>query len=187
MEARQVYVFLMRRAQDGQAWPAVYETRELAEKALGRTTAIAELCFDEDGNVLDLLLDAARQAAARAEGERDQAYSQVAKLQEQLGAQMGHEQNISAKWQRLIEDVNQELRLRTKAKVSSACSCPIGTCLEWGGTKQEGACWFQWAEGHILKRAGELRVDFLRQMANHPARIAAIASGDGDKPLNPGG
>jgi len=185
MEAKQVYVFLMRRAHDGQAWPVVYEAREAAEKALGRTTAIADLCFDEDGNVVNLELYAARQAMARAQGERDQANAQIAKLQEQLGAQMAHEQVISQKWQHMIQDVNQELRLRAKAKLSSACSCPIGTCLEWGGTKQEGACWFQWAEGHILKRAGELRIDFLRQMANHPARVAAVADGRGDEPLNP--
>ena len=140
MEPKQVYVFLVKRDQDREAWPAVYTNRELAEGALGRVTAIAEVRFDGTGSVTHFELDNARQDKARAEGERDQAYSQVAKLQEQLGAQMGHEQLISQKWQR---KVNQELRLRTKAKVSSACSCPSGVCLEWGGTKQAGACWFQ--------------------------------------------
>ena len=77
------------RAQDGQAWPAVYENRELAEKALGRTTAIAPLCFDEDGNVLDLLLDAARRATAHAEGERDEARAELAILRQLMLHQPG--------------------------------------------------------------------------------------------------
>ena len=43
MEPKQVYVFLIKRDQDREAWPAVYTNRELAEGALGRVTAIAEV------------------------------------------------------------------------------------------------------------------------------------------------
>jgi len=50
MEPKQVYVFLVKRDQDREAWPAVYTNRELAESALGRVTAVAEVFFDENGN-----------------------------------------------------------------------------------------------------------------------------------------
>lgn len=50
MEPKQVYVFLVKRDQDREAWPAVYTNRELAEGALGRVTAIAEVSFDRNGN-----------------------------------------------------------------------------------------------------------------------------------------
>ena len=38
-----VYVFLIQRDRDREAWPAVYTSRELAEKALGRVSEIAEV------------------------------------------------------------------------------------------------------------------------------------------------
>lgn len=187
MELTTAYVFLVKRPKDHKAWPSVYHDKELALAAPNRVSAIAEVSFTEEGQIIEPAFQMLRSQFDELQGRLDEARGQVAKLQEQLGAQMGHEQNIAAKWRKLVEDVNTELRLRAKAKLSSACSCPIGVCLEWGGVKQDGACWFQWAEGHILKRAGELRIDFLRQMACHPARVAAIAQGHGDEPLNPGG
>lgn len=179
------YVFLTKRPKDHTRWPQCYHDRELAEKAPNRVTAIAAVTFDADGNIVDDELTAAVNEAAEERGAREQCERHIIKLQEQLGAQMGHEQNISQKWQRMIAEVTQELRLRTKGKVSSACSCPIGTCLQYGGTAADGACWLQWAEAYILRRAGEIRIDAIRSLANHPARLAAVARGEGDKPLNP--
>lgn len=45
--ARTVYVFLMRRPQDREAWPVVYQDRELAEKAFGRVSPVVAVQLKE--------------------------------------------------------------------------------------------------------------------------------------------
>lgn len=85
------------------------------------------------------------------------------------------EQDVIAggKYKSRLEAATQELRLITKAGLTSGCGCPIGKCLNYGSSVLAGACWFQWAEAHVLKRRAEIRLDEIYSQANHPARIAA--------------
>lgn len=85
------------------------------------------------------------------------------------------EQDVVAggKYKTRLEAATQELRLITKARLTSGCGCPIGTCLNYKNSILEGACWVQWAEAYVMKRQGELQIDAIRSQANHPARIAA--------------
>lgn len=85
------------------------------------------------------------------------------------------EQDIVAgkKWRDRAEATAVELRLLNKTGLHSGCGCPIGVCLYKGSTALNGACWVEWAEGFVLKRRGEVRIDELRTQASHPARVAA--------------
>lgn len=85
------------------------------------------------------------------------------------------EQDVLAggKYRTRLEAATQELRMVTKAGLTSGCGCPIGQCLKWGGDSRMGACWAEWAEAYVMKRQGEIRIDVIRTQANHPARIAA--------------
>lgn len=85
------------------------------------------------------------------------------------------EQDIVAgkKWRDKFEAAAVELRLRQKTGLTSGCTCPIGVCLGGRSTALEGACWVAWAEGWVLKRTGEIKIDELRTQASHPARVAA--------------
>jgi hypothetical protein len=44
-----VYVFLVKRAVDKKSWPCVYTDRDLAEKAVGRISPVAQITFRDDG------------------------------------------------------------------------------------------------------------------------------------------
>lgn len=65
MDERSVYVFLISRPNDkGYVWPAAYMDRELAEKAFGRVSEVAEVRFTTEGAALIDVPDCPRCGAA---------------------------------------------------------------------------------------------------------------------------
>jgi len=90
-------------------------------------------------------------------------------LQAKLTAAMMHEDSIASKFRKKIQALDNELMLAQRG-LSSGCGCPIGVCVRKKG--DSAVCWLQWAEGHLLRRAGDIRIDLLTRQSVHPKRFS---------------
>jgi hypothetical protein len=57
MKGATVYVFLAKRPIDSEAWPLVYESRELAQRSPHRASAIVEVHVPQPGDFVQIVCD----------------------------------------------------------------------------------------------------------------------------------
>jgi len=127
-------------------------------------------------------LEIARQRISHLESELSIASMEVRNLRRDVAAHEMRGQEIAAKWRKRNQQLAVELQL-AQAGLTSGCGCPIGECQQRGS--DEGSCWLQWAEAHVLARMANMRIGDLQRAANHPRRFreARLAGGPPAKRL----
>lgn len=117
-------------------------------------------------------LAAARARASHLEAELSAANHETRRLRGELAAWERRGQEVAEKWRKR----NQQLAIELQAAqvgITSGCGCPIGECQQRGA--DQGSCWMQWAEAHVLARMANMRIGDLQRHGNHPSRFRAAA------------
>ena len=93
---------------------------------------------------------------------------QLVRAKEELTGHQLREQGTIDKWRTRNQTLATELQL-AQVGLTSGCGCPIGECQKRG--TDEGSCWLQWAEAHVLRRMANMRIGDLQNASRHPSRF----------------